>query len=562
MKKFLLVSFILFTLIFVSNLFSQKVDAMTPNPNCTYDANSQPICPSFYLGPDFCENGTIIPSEPNECGCPMPPSGCDLSSPPPSPITGCTEEAKVCPGGAVVVRSGPNCEFAPCPSPQPSPLLACTEEAKRCPDGSFVVRSGPNCEFAPCPSPAPSPPNGCFYQQPQCFKAPCDPILVCGDPAPSPYPSPTDIVQCNSDTDCQTNEYCYQPPMPICPPGMYCTQAMPMSYCKNKDLVIIGDNLPSEIQFTEISTTSRYPEVFDLDNRYTQVQTRNGEIGYARGFKFTATQGEKLETLVSEMEISTNGSYIRSHLYGPNKKRIASGDTRIDFTVSESGTFYLIANTFDKKEGNIGVQAYDKEQQKIKGTITTVEDDILNTINLPTYGYNISNIGRLPFYLSMSFPDTVYLKDGGILEYFSKESGRTIKVKPTLYLNSTDNIISLVQSRTASSTPIRISKASDNSINIYPVGSDTFPTGRYYGLVSETNPETSGVSGSNFYNYFAAISQSGKIADLNNDSKVNLLDYTILTSQFMSTNSLADINGDGKVNLMDFTVMMSEFSVI
>ncbi|MBX7081240.1 MAG: hypothetical protein K1X88_18715 [Nannocystaceae bacterium] len=27
----------------------------------------------------------------------------------------------------------------------------CTEEAKVCPDGSSVSRSGPNCEFAACP---------------------------------------------------------------------------------------------------------------------------------------------------------------------------------------------------------------------------------------------------------------------------------------------------------------------------------------------------------------------------------------------------------------------------
>ncbi|MDP3735123.1 MAG: hypothetical protein Q8R39_01695 [bacterium] len=30
---------------------------------------------------------------------------------------------------------------------------ACTEEAKLCPDGSTVGRTGPNCEFAACPSP-------------------------------------------------------------------------------------------------------------------------------------------------------------------------------------------------------------------------------------------------------------------------------------------------------------------------------------------------------------------------------------------------------------------------
>ncbi len=30
--------------------------------------------------------------------------------------------------------------------------VACTMEAKLCPDGSYVGRTGPNCEFAPCPS--------------------------------------------------------------------------------------------------------------------------------------------------------------------------------------------------------------------------------------------------------------------------------------------------------------------------------------------------------------------------------------------------------------------------
>jgi hypothetical protein len=29
--------------------------------------------------------------------------------------------------------------------------VACTQEAKQCPDGSYVSRSGPNCEFAACP---------------------------------------------------------------------------------------------------------------------------------------------------------------------------------------------------------------------------------------------------------------------------------------------------------------------------------------------------------------------------------------------------------------------------
>lgn len=35
----------------------------------------------------------------------------------------------------------------------PTPV-ACTQEAKLCPDGSYVGRTGPNCEFALCPSEA------------------------------------------------------------------------------------------------------------------------------------------------------------------------------------------------------------------------------------------------------------------------------------------------------------------------------------------------------------------------------------------------------------------------
>jgi len=37
----------------------------------------------------------------------------------------------------------------------PSTTSACTIEAKLCPDGTSVGRSGPNCEFVPCPSPKP-----------------------------------------------------------------------------------------------------------------------------------------------------------------------------------------------------------------------------------------------------------------------------------------------------------------------------------------------------------------------------------------------------------------------
>ena len=69
------------------------------------------------------------------------------SQQPPGPA--CTREAKICPDGSAVGRTGPNCEFAACPE---AAGTVCTMEAKMCPDGSAVGRSGPNCEFAACPN--------------------------------------------------------------------------------------------------------------------------------------------------------------------------------------------------------------------------------------------------------------------------------------------------------------------------------------------------------------------------------------------------------------------------
>jgi hypothetical protein len=45
-----------------------------------------------------------------------------------------------------------DCRVTPQASSSASPK-ACTLEAKICPDGSSVGRTGPNCEFAPCPTP-------------------------------------------------------------------------------------------------------------------------------------------------------------------------------------------------------------------------------------------------------------------------------------------------------------------------------------------------------------------------------------------------------------------------
>lgn len=37
-------------------------------------------------------------------------------------------------------------------APMDGDVVACTMDAKQCPDGSYVSRTGPKCEFAECPT--------------------------------------------------------------------------------------------------------------------------------------------------------------------------------------------------------------------------------------------------------------------------------------------------------------------------------------------------------------------------------------------------------------------------
>jgi len=65
------------------------------------------------------------------------------------------EDNWICQNGAWIKHGNPrqNQPTTICPNSTPTEnnQVACTMEAKLCPDGSSVGRSGPKCEFAPCP---------------------------------------------------------------------------------------------------------------------------------------------------------------------------------------------------------------------------------------------------------------------------------------------------------------------------------------------------------------------------------------------------------------------------
>jgi hypothetical protein len=52
---------------------------------------------------------------------------------------------------------------------------------------------------------------------------------------------------------------------------------------------------------------------------------------------------------------------------------------------------------------------------------------------------------------------------------------------------------------------------------------------------------------------------STKPGDLNNDNQVNILDLSILLSNYATSNSIADINKDGTVNILDLSILLSNY---
>jgi hypothetical protein len=64
--------------------------------------------------------------------------------------TVCPADARLCPDGSSVSRTGPNCTFPACPGETDGGAVVCPADVRLCPDGSSVSRTGPRCEFV-CP---------------------------------------------------------------------------------------------------------------------------------------------------------------------------------------------------------------------------------------------------------------------------------------------------------------------------------------------------------------------------------------------------------------------------
>lgn len=172
---------------------------------------------------------------------------CEFAPCPTAPPAVCTDDAKVCPDGSTVGRQGPDCEFAPCPG-----VTGCTKEAKICPDGTAVGRVPPSCRFAPCPQPSGCPedvqrcPDGSYVGRmgPNCDFTPCPPYSACtleakicpdgstvGRVPPDCEFSPCPPSACSG--GCQPGYVC----IPECgPPVVSDSDPPPKYYCEREDI--------------------------------------------------------------------------------------------------------------------------------------------------------------------------------------------------------------------------------------------------------------------------------------------------------------------------------------
>jgi len=84
-----------------------------------------------------------------------------LVMPPQEPVA-CTMDAKICPDGSAVGRTGPNCEFSPCPGegapPSGGGAIMCSPESK--------LAEACNRMYAPV----------CGLVEVQCVTTPCNPV--------------------------------------------------------------------------------------------------------------------------------------------------------------------------------------------------------------------------------------------------------------------------------------------------------------------------------------------------------------------------------------------------
>lgn len=178
----------------------------TPGSACN-NADSRWVTNSVDAGGQCCGGGTLecksqrCNASDGQLGTCLP--SLPVITPTPTPSTTPTPTPTATPG-----TGGPGQPETPRPTPTPRPTCQYTYSAwSSCEAG---LQNRQILSVTPA----------------NCTGTPETLVRVCGDE-----------FYCESDSNCPTFAFCYQPPMPVCPPGMACPQVMPRKECHLKKSV-------------------------------------------------------------------------------------------------------------------------------------------------------------------------------------------------------------------------------------------------------------------------------------------------------------------------------------
>lgn len=513
------------------------------------------------------------------------------------------------------------------------------------------------------PSPRPSPPSGCFYQPVQCFQAPCDPIVVCPSPSPTPlagyceqcndtvspntpYSRCADGLVCHREANetCHTLENgqtvctavvgapgtCVRPgedvgvcgaspsptPSPVpaadfcqtcntsnfpgttyvgCVDGLVCQQPQAgcitdengyqlcydpypgidgkcvrpgesIDVCQNQDPIsLAGDTLPNDPRITFHKLEVNYPLlaekqntlIFQEDYTNTNSAVLPIEDGYGQFYIINPSAGKKLEALVRELNSS---SYIKTVLYGPDKKKITEAGTRIQFTTENNGPYYLVAHTFDQRQGSVEITVSDEYRKYLFPYVKRIDRDM--ELLWDNYTQTNYRLGRKPADFFLQVPWLKNINDNIYIVY-EHQTDRNILQMETPRAKITQTCPITQESR---EMLIKVERMGHDELNplrtmqvkISPQSFAYFPPGYNYVVNLEYPDPNVGWRAS-----FSTTSQSGLAANLNDDDIVDISDYSLLISELMQDKDypIADLNCDGMVDISDYSLLINNISL-
>ena len=357
---------------------------------------------------------------------------------------------------------------------------------------------------------------------------------------------------------------------PVTSPTPYPSYSPLPSAIPNIPISLDGEMLPNDprisyhelpVAYSPLSTPQNIDTVY-LDNSQLPI-----ESGYGIIYTFRPAVGTKIETLAREVDINTQGSYVKTALYDPDGKKINQADTRHQFTATTSRSYYLVVYTFDHKEGAVATTITQRARKDLFYYIKRIDRDLEDLYD--NYSQYQGRIGRKAAEFFLQVPEISNVQTP-LIDYRYQNDMSII--------NSTSVNMTVPRycsgGQTGSDVPLRIERLNPVQIEqlninralimkVYPRDTFYFAPGYDY-VVNLEYPDPSIGSGARF----STISQSGQVADLNNDAAVDISDYSLLVSEFMHTEQtnpdtylIADLNCDGLVDISDYSLLVSNISL-